>query len=196
MKKIFSFLVLILILAIFSFFAYMYYVNSEVEKLEKQLFNLMQVHTPVKFKILEKKEGVLFLKVKYYDLDNNQITEKEYNIKGEELVFDFYIFAHKNKYFAFPYAIFTDKIAPKNAISIVNDYNSSGFPQIFSFQQINLKHFVFLSKKYEQLLRKKRTFGNDFGNSIHDVKELKQFEIDVVYKFIVHSKGGIEVVVD
>ncbi len=187
---------MMLILVVFLVLAYIFYVNKEVQKLENQLYNLTKVYTPLKFKILDKKDGIFFLKIKYYDLDSNQIAEKDYKIKGNELAFDFYVFAHDEQNFAFPYAIFTDQIAPKDAILIVNDYNSEDFPQIFSFQQIDKKHFEFLSKKYNQLLRKNLTFGNDFGNSIHDIKELKQFEVGVVYKFIVHSKGGIEVLVD
>lgn len=196
MKKLISFLAFFILIMVTGFFGYLYYINSKVENLEKELIKLMSVHTPLKFKIYDKKGDSLFIKVKYYDLENNEIANKNYKIKGKELAFDFYVFTHKSENYAFPYSIFTDQVAPKKGLNIAKDYNSNGFPQIFYFKNIEKKHFEFLLQKYEQILGKNLTFGNDFGNTLHDVKELKQFEINVVYKFIVHSKGGIEVLED
>jgi len=196
MNKILFSLLLIIIITVFGFFGYFYYQRKNIEKLEIQLYNLMKTQTPIKFKILKKTEDSLYIKVKYYNLEELEIVEKNYTIKGNELAFDFYVFNRNEKHFAFPYLIFSDQVAPSDGIDIANDYNSNGFPEIFDFKEIDRQKFEYLSEKYNQILRKNLTFGEDFGNSVHDIKEFKQFDIGVVYKISVHSKGGIEIIVN
>jgi hypothetical protein len=38
--------------------------------------------------------------------------------------------------------------------------------------------------------------SEEFGNAVHDVKEFKSFLKGQVYKIVVHTKGGIEVLED
>lgn len=193
MKKIISILLLIALIIISSFAVYVYYKNKHIQKLEVQLTKLMETQTPIKFKIEKRINDTIFLKVKFYTLDKEEISEKNYKLVGNELAFDFYIFTEGKHNFAFPYKVFTDKIAPKNGITIAKEYNSEGFPAIFSFKEIETEEFEYLSDKYKQILQKKFTFVGGFGNLVHDIKKLKQFKTGVVYKIIVHSKGGIEV---
>lgn len=193
MKKIISILLLISVLAISSFATYLYYRTQQIKKLEVQLSELMKVQTPIKFKIEKRIADTIYLKVKFYTLDGEEFSEKSYKLIGKELAFDFYIFTEGEQNFAYPYKIFTDKIAPKNGIYIAKEYNSAGFPAIFSFKEIETKEFEYLAEKYEQILQNTLTFDDNFGNLVHDIKELRQFETDVVYKIIVHTKGGIEV---
>lgn len=193
MKKIFSLFILILLILIVLFASSVFFKKKKIKKLEKQLIELMEVQVPLKFRIDKRENDTIWLKVKYYDLDEIEISEKTYQLIGTELAFDFYVSKVNGFNFAFPYKIFTDKIAPKHAYYIANDYNTDGFPAIFTFADMENKDFEFLSDKYEQILQKNLTFGDDFGNSLHDIKELRQFKIATVYKIIVHSKGGIEV---
>lgn len=193
MKKIIFILLLIAVIGISSFAAYIYYKAQHVKKLEIQLSELMETQTPIKFKIEKRINDTIFLKVKFYTLNEEEISEKNYKLAGNELAFDFYVFTKGKHNFAFPHKVFTDKVAPKNGISIAKEYNLEGFPAIFSFKEVDTKDFEYLSDKYEQILQKNFTFVGGFGNLVHDIKELKQFETGVVYKIIVHSKGGIEV---
>jgi len=164
------------------------YLSLQAEKLQKE-------YVPLKFKINERSNEVIRFEVKLFDADANEIAYQKYELHGKELAFDFYVMPIKDGFLSFPYQIFTDEIAPENGIPLLNLYDKNGFPELF--RQKNMQQAAEIELKSVFLQMKANIAGTDstaFGNAVHDVFGLKQFEINTVYKIVARTKGGIEIV--
>lgn len=190
-------IILILIIATVVFIYLTEFQENKISKLESEIEFLKEETTPIRFKILSKEENLIHFAIKFYDADNNEIIRKEYRLEGEQLSFDFVEIPIKDKFLAFPYKIFTDKIAPVEGILLYDLYDINGFPQIF-FSEENKENFNNGIKYIFELLKSENTQEIDgiFGNMVQDVKKYNEFKEREIYKIIIHSKGGIEILPD
>jgi hypothetical protein len=194
--------------------------KREAVKVE-QLRQLTEVSVPVRFKVLERKDGRIKAEFQFYSVVMDNINDMEYRIEqnaslnsrvleleGNELFIDFLkyeeeagIFSHP-VYWAFPYRVFTDRIAPDNGVQIYQDYDRGGFPSVYnafnldSTARQNLSNHFLEIKQYGNLedsdLRKKIS-----GNAMHDMQKVAQFRVDRWYDIAVHiRKGTIEFVAE
>jgi hypothetical protein len=169
--------------------------KKKIKILEEKIALLKSESVPFRFKILSKENDVMKVALKFYDADGNVIQRIEKEIKGEELSLDFLVLPVSGKYLAFPYKIFSNKIAAADAEVLFSMYDSEGFPQIFNFKGIDPQLKESLKFVFDKV--KKGEFGPDdnyFGSMVHDVKEYKSYDTEVIYKIVTHTKGGIEVV--
>jgi hypothetical protein len=197
MKKLF---VLLLILGIFAalFFGYFKCVERQEQKikiLESKLSLLKETQTPIRFKILQKTADSIKLSAKFYNADDKEINKIETTIAGQELSFDFYVVPVKDRYLAFPYKIFSNRVAPANGIELYNLYDKEGFPGVFIAKEIDPD----LKEGLKEVFNKVKTGQIDslrsyFGNMVHDIEKFKSFAPKTVYSIVTHTKGGIEII--
>jgi hypothetical protein len=197
MKKLF---VLLLILGIFAalFFGYFKCIERQEQKikiLESKISLLKETQTPIRFKILEKTADSIKLSAKFYNADDKEINKIETTIAGQELSFDFYVVPVKDRYLAFPYKIFSNRVAPANGIELYDLYDKEGFPGVFISKEIDPD----LKEGLKEVFNKVKTGQIDslhsyFGNMVHDIEKLKSFVPKTVYSIVTHTKGGIEII--
>lgn len=98
---------------------------------------------------------------------------------------------------AFPYKIFTDKIAAENGELLYDLYDKNGFPQIFNSAEIDEDTKETLADIFE-LLKTNQTeeLEGIFGSMVQDVKKYNEFIERQIYKIVIHTKGGIEIIED
>ncbi len=181
--------------------AYMYLTIStknqreQILQLEKSISHLKEETVPVRFKVLDNENNEIKVAIKFYDMDGKVIKKMEETLTGNELCFDFFVFPLKDKYLAFPNKIYTNEIAPKDGISLMNEYNMDGFPSIYYSQDMDQDSQDILQSLFQKAKKGKLdTIKGKFGSMIHDFKEFKSFVPKQIYKIVVHTKGGIEVV--
>ncbi len=173
------------------------YQEEKIEKLKSEITWLKKETIPIRFKILSRTPEFIHVGLKLYDADGAEIKYSELKMPGRELSFDFYIVQANGKQIAFPYKIFTDQIAPKNGTLLIPMYDKDGFPLILHHQQIDASTTIALTDLFAEIKsgeihnRKKQ-----FGSLVHDLDGVRLFEEGVVYKIIIHSKGGIEIVAE
>jgi hypothetical protein len=186
-----------LIIATIFFYYFTQIQENEIKKLEAKIEFLKEETTPVRFKILSKEDSLIHFALKFYDTDNNEIIRKEFRLQGDQLSFDFIELPLKDRYIAFPYKIFTDKIAPEDGILLYDLYDVNGFPQIFYSSDIDTDLKDGLLYLFE-LLKSGKTDELDgiFGNMVQDVKKYNEFIERQIYKIVIHTKGGIEIIPD
>lgn len=171
--------------------------EKKIEKLEANIQHLKTVHTPLRFKITERTDTYFKVAVKYYDADNEVIKRIEQKFKGSELSLDFLEFKFADKYIAFPFKMYSDAIAPDSGYVMLNDYDKAGFPQIFKSKGMNPDLSKGIQILFEDVKENKlNPQAIYFGNMVHDLKGIKSYRTDVVYKILIHTKGGIEVTED
>lgn len=171
--------------------------KKKIAALEKHIEWLQTETVPLKFKIVEKKQGEIRVALKFLDMEGTEIAKKEYQLEGKELLFDFFVVKAGEKYLAFPFALFTEKIAPKNGIRIVEEYDKQGFPQIFHQKELSKEARQALEGVYAEVKTDAWESENStFGNLVHDLQGIKEFKPGVVYKIVSRTKGGLEVLQD
>ncbi|HZK20582.1 MAG TPA: hypothetical protein VFC68_07650 [Treponemataceae bacterium] len=186
------------------------FLDNRIEKHKTDIHYLKAESYPLHFVITDRKstntekEDVISAKVSFYTADNIMITEPStYIIRGKEVFFDFIIVEKKEgSKLVFPYSIFSDTIAPDDAIFIAPLYNIKGFPAIFGrskatgLSDISTGSNEFdkeLSAIYADILKRKE-LKNSYGNAVHDTCKLGAFIVGQEYRVLVHTKGGIEIV--
>lgn len=171
--------------------------EKKIAALEQKIEHIKAVQVPMRFKITERKSDSFTVAVKFYSADGDEIKRIEKNYPGSELSLDFVEFPVKDRFIAFPYKMYSDEIAPDNGDILFSFYDKKGFPQIFHYKGIDKKLSDGLSSLFERIKSNKlRPEDVYFGNMVHDLKGIKNYEEGEVYKVIVHTKGGIEVVVN
>jgi len=198
MKKIRVIIVLVLLIAALVvsglYFGTIFQKNAIV-KLEEKIGLLKEEMVPLRFKILEKNEEGIKVAIKFYDADGNVVQRYEGKIPGEELSLDFYVIPIGEKHIAFPYKIFSNKIAAKDGIELFPYYNADGFPQIFYSQKMDSDLKAGLTDLFTKVQNKDfDTINGAFGSMVQDIKPLNAFKDRTIYKIVVHTKGGIEII--
>jgi len=199
MKK---FIILSFILLAIGALAFYIYISvdtrsqrEKIVELEKSIAKLKEEMIPLRFKVLDNSDGKIKVALKLYDCSGNVIKKIEHELEGQELCFDFYTILVKDKYIAFPNKLYTNKIPPANGISLVNEYDNEGFPQIFYSDDLTPDLREGLTILFDKVKKGKTdSIQTMFGNMVHDFKQFGAFVPKQVYKITSHSKGGLEVV--
>lgn len=191
---------LVILSIIFGIFKYLSFSQSERIALLEEKISLLKVeNTPVKFKILSKNNGKIKVAVKFYDSQSTPVTINRFveTFEGNELSFDFLVLQVKDTKLIFPYKVYTDKIAPDKGMNITEQYNKSGFPQVFYYEGIDPELKMLLSEVFTKIKSEDLEADDDyFGSMIHDISGFKEYKVGTIYKIVAHTKGGIEVMED
>lgn len=174
------------------------YMKAQQEKLVQLKANIAQLkeeHVPMRFKVVGREDGQLMAKVKLYDMDGHEIGAADSTLQGESLFLDFVTVPLERKYLAFPQTIFTDAVPAQEGMNLFPLYDRNGFPEVFATDGINDALKKDLSELFLKVKQGNAVNGS-FGSAVHDIKEFKTFDEDVVYRVIARLKGGLEIVED
>ena len=196
--KIFKFLLILIILVAVAYFVFQEftgYQERKIKSLEEKIALLKEEHVPLRFRISEKTADSVVLTIKFYNANNKEINSLNTSLPGQELSFDFQVVPIKGKYVAFPSKLFSNVIAPVNGITLFQFYDNNGFPGVFYSDSIDQDLKVGLTNLFAKVKTGQTdSIKNQFGNMVHDVKDIKSFMPDIVYSIICHTKGGIEII--
>ncbi len=163
-----------------------------IKKLQSKINWLKTETTPIRFK-LERNNKNIDIWVKFYDLNHNEIARKYFTLTGNTVSFDFFIVKlGEKKYFAFPYRLFSDLIAPMNGIDLMPFYDDNGMPAIMRPYNNYSLDYIDAIKKLFSLLKKDNVNNIPFvyGNMVQPPAPVQ----NGTYKIIVHTTGGIAIV--
>lgn len=222
MEKRFRFIGVVLLIVLFGAALYwlsqrtlgelLFWQEEKITELEAEIKYLKSEHVPLRFKVIERAEEEVTVGIKFYDAQNRVLAQQLPNgqrsdlivhtLPGQELSFDFFVVPISNKrYIAFPYRLYTESIAPKDGITLTSYYNRQSFPQIFYYDSIDNSSRQGLQALFHKI--EKGLKNNDmksiydeeglFGNMVHDLAGIQDFQEGQVYKIVARTKGGVEV---
>lgn len=162
--------------------------NKEIEWLKKETI-------PIRYKVKSRENDKVQLVVKFYDIDGKEIKKADFELEGKQPSFDFYVVKFEQGLIAFPWKIFTEKIKPEDGVLLWQYYENENFPLVFDTKEKNKAFKEGIEALYKEIkngnLEKYDVFGSMVQNTNPDVNNNR--DIDVWYKIIVHTKGGIEI---
>ena len=197
MKKVLFIIFILVITGCVVFFIITSGQKQETIRLEETIEFLKEETIPIKFKINSRTDSSLAVAIKFFDPDNKEINKTEITLKGKELSFDFITIQAGDSYLSFPYKVFTDEIPPINGKKLTSFYERDQAPAVFVYDGIHKDLLTQLKLLFRDV--KNDNIGNlehYFGNLVHDIEKVSSFKTGIVYKIVVHVKGGIEVMED
>ncbi len=174
--------------------------EKKIKQLEEEITFLKQETVPIKYKLLDNSNDTVKVSVKFFDLDGNTVNKHTFVLPGNVVSFDFAVVKFKDvhdRYIAFPEKIFTNKIAPSDGETLFKYYEKDGYPQIFYSKDMSKKFRNGIEELYKMV--KSGQYGNEievFGSMVENVRDPKYFKPGNIYKIVVHTKGGIEIMQD
>lgn len=176
-----------------------------IRSLEASLEELKMTTVPLRFMVLSRSNTEISARFKFYNADNREIASFERSWKGSELYIDSLVVPLKKGALVFPVRVFTDAVAPRGGTILLNYYDFDGMPGIYESASQDGQKRLMLKELFTKLKASEGLYGtnttgnpgsrllNYFGNAVHDIKQLRQFEIGTVYSLVIHSDGGIEI---
>ncbi|MBN2893130.1 MAG: hypothetical protein JXL97_14770 [Bacteroidales bacterium] len=191
-------ILLLIVVAVAVYFVFLGTKNQEkkIKALENEIEFLKEEQVPIRYKIISQENDEIEVSVKFYDLDGKEIAKERFKMPGTVASFDFYVVKMANKYIAFPTKIFTDKIEPKNGTSLYSFYENEGFPMIFYSESSGKLFNEGIKALYEKLKSGDlENIENIFGNMVQNAPQTIANGVEgTVFKIVVHTKGGIELI--
>lgn len=193
--------------------------RGRIASLEESIVALQEETVPLRFMVGDRADGRLSLRLRLYDIAGVEYASGDYELEGELLFLDFLAAPFGQSWLAFPYRIFTERVAPARGLDlsalVMPGYSSAGtaeaspstakddagasargaypsYPQSHAGGPFDEAGLAELGRLYAALLGGEPVKGS-FGNAVHDLAELRRFELGAVYKVVVRKKGGIEV---
>ncbi len=170
--------------------------EKKIKNLEKEIVTLKETQIPIRYKIIWQENDKIKVSVKFYDLDGKQFRKEHFEMDGNVVSFDFYVIKSGERYIAFPYKIFTDKIAPENGTLLFDYYDKNNFPMVFYSKNSSEKFNDGIKALFDKLKNNDLESIEDiFGNMLQNPPKFVENGITgKVYKIVVRTKGGIEII--
>jgi hypothetical protein len=183
--------------------------RQKIAYLEDLSTRLRSETVPLRFMVLSREGGEIRSRIRLYDLRGGEIAVLEKSLPGAELYVDMLLVPLRSgegkadSWIAFPYRIFTDKLAAASGLLLFDAYDSGGFPEVLRGVQWSAKEEAVLKAAFASA-RKSAAAGlpatgaakGAFGSAVHEVSSLSKFESGIVYKVVCRIKGGTEIVED
>lgn len=193
--------------------------KRQISYLEHLSERLTSETVPLKFMILSRENDEIKARVKLYDLSGREVATLEKSWPGTELYIDMLLVpvrsgrgsrdgsrdgsAAADSWLAFPYRIFTDKLAAASGSVLFDSYDQGGFPEVFAGADWSAEERAAISS-YFAAARKSADAGTPatsaakgaFGSAVHEVSSLAKFDLGIVYKVVCRLKGGVEIMED
>ncbi len=172
--------------------------EKKIAKLEDKIDFLKSETIPMRFKILKKDTANITFAVKFYDQDSIEFTADTISLLGQELSFDFNIVPIKKDFnIAFPVKIFTNKMPAKEGVKLFDYYDDHGFPQTMTINGADEEYINLMTELFGKIKDgKTEDIKGIYGSMVQDIAKLNEFQVNHIYKIVIHTKGGIEVVED
>jgi len=176
-----------------------------IQNLEASIESLKITTVPLRFMVLSRSDTELSARFKFYNADGREIASFERSWNGSELYIDSLVVPLKTGALVFPVRAFTNAVAPRGGTNLMYYYDVNDMPGIYDSVNIDESKRQLLRNLFVQLKNAEGLYGsksgettggnilNYFGNAVHDIKQLRQFEVGTVYSLVVHTDGGIEI---
>ncbi len=176
-----------------------------IQDLEASIETLKTTTVPLRFMVLSRSDTEISARFRFYNADGKEIASFERSWNGSELYIDSLVVPLKTGALVFPVRAFTNAVAPRGGTNLVSYYDIDDMPGIYDSANLDTKKRqlfkeLFIKLKTAEGFYGTRTATNSgnklltyFGNAVHDIKQLRQFEIGTVYSLVVHTDGGIEI---
>lgn len=199
-------LLLVLILLLITAIKILPYILSKQEEkialLQDNIKILKKETIPIRFKVIERRNNISTIQIKFYDINDKEISSNTIKVVGDELNFDFSVVkqnllnaAQDKTYLFFPMKVFSDEIAPENGVSLIEFYNKDGFPLIYRGVEFTKDTKESFSGLFYLISKNEKVSDFTYGNAVHDVKTISSFKKGFVYDIVCHThSGGIEIV--
>ncbi len=169
--------------------------NRRMRALESGIAALQSETVPLRFMVLAREDDSVTVRVRLYDLGGTEIGFMETNLPGRQVFFDFIAMPYNKTWLAFPYRIFTEKVPPAEGVDLSMLVAPEGMPLTYRGGPLDRRALEKLGELHASMVRGDVPKGS-FGNAVHDVAELASFSLETVYKIVVRTKGGIEILED
>lgn len=166
--------------------------RGRIASLETSILALQAETVPLRFMVTERRDGRLVLRYRLYDLAGEEYAAAELSLQGETLYLDFLALPRGDAWLAFPYRIFTERVAPAAGAPLSDAVMGEGRPRSHRGGPFGEAELLELGRLYAAMTAGETVRGA-FGNAVHDLAELRRFELGVVYKVVARKKGGIEI---
>lgn len=166
--------------------------RGRIASLETSILALQAETVPLRFMVTERRDGRLKLRYRLYDLAGEEYEAAELSLQGETLYLDFLALPRGESWLAFPYRIFTERVAPAAGAPLSDAVMREGRPRSHRGGPFGEAELLELGRLYAAMIAGEPIRGA-FGNAVHDLAELRRFELGVVYKVVARKKGGIEI---
>ncbi|MCX7655633.1 MAG: hypothetical protein N2Z76_03805 [Treponemataceae bacterium] len=202
---LFSLLLALLLLFIGAAVVF-WYQKQVIHSLETKIAEIQVTTIPLRFMLMSRSDMEIAARFRFYTPQGKEIASFERSWRGRELVIDSLVVPVGKHHFVFPFRVFTDQIAPRSGTLLFQYYDYEGFPGIFESPTLSAETRRLLSVLFQRLKVSEGLLGTSrdgevsqrfskiFGNAVHDIRQLRPFEVGVVYALVVHPDGGIEIV--
>ncbi|TFG84491.1 MAG: hypothetical protein E4H20_03005 [Spirochaetales bacterium] len=167
--------------------------RSRIASLEEGIAALQAETVPVRFMIMGRDSGMLRVRFRFYDLAGDEFASLERELPGDQLFIDFLEAPRGGSWLAFPFRIFTDTVAPVDGLDLFSVVQPADWPRTYAGGSFDADALAELGKLYADLIAGRDVRGS-FGNAVHDVAQLRSFTPGLVYRVVVRTKGGIEII--
>jgi len=176
-----------------------------IQNLEASIESLKITTVPLRFMVLSRSDTELSARFKFYNADGREIASFERSWNGSELYIDSLVVPLKTGALVFPVRAFTNAVAPRGGTNLMYYYDVNDMPGIYDSVNMDESKLQLLRNLFVQLKNAEGLYGsksgettggnilNYFGNAVHDIKQLRQFEVGTVYSLVVHTDGAIEI---
>lgn len=171
-----------------------------LQEKEIELTQLESDYTCYKMCIASNDDDLLKLQIQYLDQDGNDFgLEHEYVLQGSDPHLDFWqIGISQDKFVLVPFCIFSNSIAPKYGVNILDDSllkegTLIGFPSMYNKTEFTESDKKTVLDSIEYLkINGYLEDGKSFGTGVHQLAT-SSFIIGNWYKIFARSTGGIEI---
>ncbi|QQO08206.1 hypothetical protein [Breznakiella homolactica] len=180
-----------------------------IASLEDRISRITETTIPLRFMVLSRENGAVTARFRFYNADGGELAFFEDSWEGEELAVDSLIVPVGEKYLVFPSRIFTDVIAPRDGTGLFQYYDRDGMPGIFESVGLDKTTRNALTALFGELKKEEAYFfetgdpgmgpaqeglKNLYGNAVHDLRRIRQFEPGRVYALTIHTSGAVEII--
>ncbi len=207
MKKIFIGIIGVVVLIFLIFTLILQYQQYLINKLEGHVEKLKESYIPLRFMVLSRSDASISARFRFYNADGKELAMFEQSWRGSELTIDSLVIPLADTTIVFPVRVFTDAIPPRSGTILFHYYDHSGMPAIYESISLPdetrtlIKKLFNQVKIYEGLVSEEKKTHKEkpvvglFGNAVHDIQQVRKFEVGTIYALVVHTAhGGIEII--
>ncbi len=160
--------------------------------LETKINLLNPEYVPMRFKILENKNSLIRVAVKFFDSQGNVIHRIEEQLYGNKLKFSFIELKVNEKSLILPYKIFSDKTEQEAGRFLPDFYQKNGFPEILNSKNVDAD----LHQLLTTVLTKVSLATIDTTDALIEGIKIRTYknngyELKQRYKFVTRENGEI-----
>jgi len=199
-------LLLVLLLLFGGAAVVFWYQKQVIHSLETRIEEIQATTIPLRFMLMIRSDTEIAARFRFYTPQGKEIASFERSWRGSELVIDSLVVPVGKQHFVFPFRVFTDQIAPRSGTLLFQYYDYEGFPGIFESPTLSAESRRLLTVLFQRLKVSEGLLGTSrdgdlsqrfskiFGNAVHDIRQLRPFEVGVVYALVAHADGALEIV--